>query len=280
MSLRLKAGLINLFKNMSEKRYKIGILGSHGAVGGALRKYFEKQNNIELFCYDKKGVGSMEEIHKADYIYVCLPTPYEPEIGCNTKIVEDAIDEIKGNKIIIIKSTVTPGTTNNVQAKHPEHKILFNPEFLVEESAEKDMEFPGSQIIGYTEQSRDVCADVECQLPRAPYVKIVPAAVAEFIKYARNTFLSIKVAKNNELYDLCKKFGLTEEQWKMVVDGMAADKRIGESHLIILHNGKRGYAGKCLPKDMKALLEFAKKLGINMPVSRAVDEYNEELLKK
>ena len=265
---------------MTEKKHKIGIIGSHGVIGGALRKYFEKQKNCELFCYDKKGVGSLEDINKAQYIYVCLPTPYDQKIGCDTRIIEDAIDQIKSNKIIIIKSTIIPGTTDKIQTNHPEHKIVFNPEFLVEKTAEKDMEFPDSQIIGYTKRSRNVCKSVKKQLPMAPYTKIVPAHVAEFIKYARNTWLSVRVAKNNELYDLCKKFGLSEKEWEAVIDGFGADKRIGYSHLKIIHNGKRGYSGKCLPKDMKGLLKLAKNLGIDMPVAKAADRYNDKLLEE
>ena len=260
------------------KKYKIGIIGSHGMVGGALRRYFEKKPDYELYCYDKKGVGSIEEVNKADYIYIALPTPYEIGKGCNINLVRDVIKELNGGKVIIIKSTIPPGTTQLLQNEFLLQKILFNPEFLTEETVDQDMSFPDSQIIGYTEQSYSVAKDVLQQLPLAPHERIVKSEVAEFIKYAKNVWFSIKVAHNNEMYDLAKRIGFNEEEWEDVVDGIAADRRVGRTHLKIIHKGKRGYWGKCLPKDTKALLDYAKELRIDLPILIATDKYNDELL--
>lgn len=261
-----------------DTKYKVGIIGV-GMVGGALRRYFEKKTNYELLLYDKKGIGSIEEVSKADFIYICLPTPYIPGKGCDTSIVEEAIKQLPKGKVIIIKSTVIPGTTASLAALYPDYVFLFNPEFLTEETADQDMCYPDKQIIGYTTpESYKICKDILQQLPLAPYERIVPSFVAEFIKYGVNTWFSTKVAKNNELYDLCKRVGLDENQWEEVVSGMAADRRIGRTHLTIHHRGKRGYWGKCLPKDAKALLEFAKESGVDMPVLSATDSYNDKLL--
>jgi UDPglucose 6-dehydrogenase len=260
------------------KKYKVGIAGV-GMVGGALKKYFENKPNYDLYLYDRK-FGSLEDLEKADYIYLCLPTPYVPGIGCDTRIVRDLIDHFDESKVFIIKSTVIPGTTDDIQSEYPQHKILFNPEFLTEETADQDMRFPDSQILGFTNESFNVTRDVLQQLPLASHERIVPAKIAEFIKYAKNTWFSVKVAKNNEMYDLCKKFGLSEEDWEMVVDGIAADRRIGRTHLKIMHRDKRGYHGKCLPKDTKALLDFAEKLDIKMSILSNADKYNDDLLKK
>ena len=240
------------------KKYKIGIIGC-GMVGGALLNYFNKQDNCELFLYDKrKRIGSIESVNKADYVYICVPTPNDEKTEiCDTSIVEEAISYLKGNKIIIIKSTITPGTTEEIQNEYQQHKILFNPEFLTEATANQDMCFPDRQIIGYTKQSYNIVKEIIQQLPLAPLEQIVPSYVAEFIKYGGNSWFSVKVAKNNELYDLAKRFGLTEEEFEMLTDGMATDKRIGRTHLKIYHKGYRGYGGKCLKKDTKALLSFA-----------------------
>lgn len=259
-------------------KYKIGIIGV-GVLGSALRKYFEKKPNYEIFLYDIKGIGYLEDINKADFIYICLPTPYVPGIGCDTSIIENVISQIKGSKVIIIKSTVIPGTTDELQKKFHQHKFIFNPEFLTEVTADQDMCFPDRQIIGYTSKSFSIAEDILLQLPLAPYENIVPARVAEMIKYGTNTWFAVKVAMNNEMYDLCKKIGFSEEEWEDYVSGLAADKRIGRTHLTIIHKGKRGYWGKCLPKDQKALLEFSKKNGVNMPIREASNKYNDALLK-
>ncbi|MBI2053854.1 MAG: UDP-glucose/GDP-mannose dehydrogenase family protein, partial [Candidatus Staskawiczbacteria bacterium] len=236
--------------------------------------------DCRLFLYDKKSVGSMEELNKADYIYICLPTPYRPKKGCDVRPVEKLIGQLAGKKVIIIKSTVIPGTTKKLQKKFSQHKILFNPEFLTEETADKDMSFPESQIIGYTDKSLDAAKEVLKQLPQAPHEMIVPSHVAEFIKYGKNSWFAVKVAVNNELYDLCKKFGLSESEWESVAEGMAADKMVGKAHLEIVHRGKRGYFGKCLPKDMKSLIDFADKLGVDTAIRKSTDDYNDKLLKK
>ena len=111
------------------KKYQIGIIGSHGMVGGALRRYFEKKKDydVQLYCYDKKGVGSMDDIQKADYVYIALPTPYVMGKGCDTTLVREAIRDLKDSKVIVIKSTITPGTTQLLQNEFQQHKILFNP---------------------------------------------------------------------------------------------------------------------------------------------------------
>jgi len=256
---------------------KIGIFGV-GMVGGSLKRYFEKQENVELFLYDKKGLGSLEELNKADFIYVCLPTPYTKEKGCDISIIEEGISQLSGQKVIIIKSTVVPGTTQKMQDKFPQHKFLFNPEFLTEATADYDMFNPDRQIIGYTEQSFGLAKEILDQLPLAPYEDVVPTRVAEMIKYANNTWFAVKVAMNNELYDLAKKVGFSQEEWEEVVSGIATDKRVGRTHLTIMHKEKRGYFGKCLPKDMKALLKFAEDYGVQMPVRKSANDYNDKLL--
>ena len=84
-----------------KKEYKIGIAGV-GIVGGSLKKYFEKKG-YKLFLYDKKAVGSIEELNKADYIYICLPTPYRVPAGCDIKPIEELVGRLSGKKNIIIK---------------------------------------------------------------------------------------------------------------------------------------------------------------------------------
>ncbi len=263
---------------MSDKR-KIGIIGL-GFVGGALQKYFSKKPNYTLFLYDKyKNIGSIDIVNQADFIYVCVPTPHKEKEGCDTSIVESVVAELTEKKVVIIKSTVIPGTTNKIQDMFPQHKILFNPEFLTAETADQDMAYPDRQVVGYTGVSFNIAKEILLQLPLAPFERIVPAVIAEFTKYGGNTWFSVKVAKNNELYDLFTSFGGTETEFVSLVDCMVADKRVDRTHMKIWHKEKRGYGGFCLPKDTKALLALAKKLNIEMPVLEATDKYNDKLIK-
>ena len=254
---------------------KIGIIGV-GMVGGAVNNYFEKQG-VKPFVYDKgKNFGSIKEVNQADIVFICVPTPFDKEKGFDLSYVTESCDNISGNKIIVIKSTVLPGTTQKLQEKYPQHRFLFNPEFLTEMTAEQNMNYPDRQIIGYTKQSYTVAKDIIQILPLAPFERIMPSAEAEMVKYFGNNWFALKVSFANQMYDLCRKLGLN---YDMVMDSVAADKRIGRSHLEVFHEGYRGYGGKCLPKDIKALIEFADKQGVDLKLHKTAEEINNQLMK-
>ncbi len=258
------------------QKYKIGIIGV-GMVGGAMKRYFEN-NEVRPLVYDKyKNLGSLEEVMEADIIFISVPTPYnEKDGGFDLSAVEEAFGFLKDlSKIVVIKSTVLPGTTEKMQEKYPQHKILFNPEFLTQSTADNDMAYPDRQIIGYTKQSYNVAGDVVRILPLAPFERIIPATEAEMVKYFGNTWFSTKVVFANQIYDVCAKLGL---DYNSVRDCAAADKRIGPSHLDIFHGGYRGYGGACLPKDTRALIQFGEKLGVSMELLKRVEEINNSLV--
>lgn len=257
-----------------QKKYKVGIAGL-GMVGGAVKRYFDQKPNYKVYGYDKKGIGSIEELNRTDFIYLCLPTPYIPEIGCDTSIVEEVVSQLDKGKIIIIKSTVIPGTTQKLQEMYPNHKFLFNPEFLTEVTADNDMNYPDRQIIGYTKESYTIAKDVLQQLPLAPFERIVRSEEAEMIKYFGNNWFALKVIFCNQMYDICQKAGI---DYEAVKDGAAADKRIGRTHLDIFHKGGRGAGGKCLRKDLGAMVEFAKQNDCESPLLNEAQKINDYLL--
>lgn len=262
----------------SIKELKCGIAGV-GMVGGALRKYFEKmgrKHGEDLFLYDPgRDLGSVEEINKADVVFICVPTPFVKGKGFDLSYVEKALENLTGEKIVILKSTMVPGTTEKLQKKYPHHKILFNPEFLTEVTADQDMDYPDRQIIGYTKQSYNVAGDVMQILPLAPFESTMPSIEAELVKYYGNTWFAVKVIFANQLYDLCEKLGVNYDRVK---EAAAADKRIGRSHLQVMHKGYRGYGGKCIPKDIRALIEFAEKEGIDLKLHKIAEQINNELM--
>jgi UDPglucose 6-dehydrogenase len=259
-------------------KLKIGIVGSKGMVGSALKRYFETKD-YEMHYYDIAGEGSLHDIQQADYIYICVPTPYKEGVGCDISAIDSVLDKIMDGKTIIIKSTVIPGTTDALQKAYPRQKFIFNPEFLTESTADQDMNYPDRQIIGFTHDSYTMSNIVLRQLPLATYEAVMPAFMAEFVKYAANTWFAVKVAKNNELYDIFKKFGGDDSQFEEMIDALSADKRIGRTHLDVWHKGFRGYDGKCLPKDTKSFIDFAHKMGVETPLMSASDTYNDRLLK-
>ncbi len=261
----------------NESKYRIGIMGI-GMVGGALNYYFETAG-VRTYIYDKyKRLGSIDEVNNADVIFVCVPTPFdEKKNGFDVSFVSDAIDSLGGEKIIVIKSTVLPGTTEKLQKKFDRHKFLFNPEFLVEKTAKKDMCNPDRQIVGFTHKSADIAENVMKLLPEAPFQKIISATEAEMVKYFANTFLATKVIFANQIYDICQKLGI---DYDVAKECAAADRRIGPSHLDVNFDNYRGYGGKCLPKDMKAFIQLADECGVDLKLHKVVEEVNDELTSK
>lgn len=255
----------------------IGIIGV-GMVGGALQRFFTG-GGYPLAIYDPpKGHADPSVFNNADYIFISVPTPYDEEKGgFDLSFVEAAFQLIPDGKVVIIKSTVLPGTTEEFQKKYPKLKILFNPEFLTEESADQDMKFPDRQIIGFTKESFSSAGSLMQVLPLAPFEQIIPATEAEMVKYFGNTWFSVKVVFANQMYDVCQKLGIDYEN---VRNGAAADKRIGRSHLTIHHKGYRGYGGKCLPKDTRALIQLGDRMGLSLDLLKTTEQINNKLVEQ
>lgn len=269
----------------------VGIIGV-GMVGTPLKRWFEESKGYErgkdLFLYDvdpKKGY--FDDVSRADIVFVAVPSPRNPDGSCNISIVEEAARSIKGEKVVVVKSTVPPGTTERLQKEHPQHKFLFNPEFLTERQAWIDMVRPDRQIVGFTDSSIDAAHPVLSLLPKAPFmspwgvntytsVKIT-ATEAEIIKYSGNVHFARKINFANAIARLCESHGIDYEN---VRKGIAADHRIGDSHLDVNHGGYRGWGGYCFPKDLDALTaHFASRdLGEGVDLLKADRAFNEKIL--
>ena len=261
-------------------------------VGAPLKRYFEERRGYErgvtLFLYDidpNKGYG--DDINQADIIFVCVPTPRGENGSARINAVADALGAIIGNKVVVIKSTVPPGTTEYFQEKYPQHKILFNPEFLTERQAWEDFIKPDRQIVGFTEASIDAAHAVLSLLPKAPFMSPwgintyrpikITATEAEIIKYGGNVYFSRKVTFANALAALAEHHEVNYDNIRV---GMAADYRIGDSHLDVTHGGYRGFGGYCFPKDVNALMVHMEECGISegAQLLRSDWEFNKKLL--
>ena len=255
----------------SAKFERIGIIGV-GVVGGALRAFLEKDGLRPLLYDPGRGLGSLADVDSADLVFACVPTPYRAGTGFDADALYETVAGLSGSKTIVIKSTVLPGTTDGLQDRYPQHRFLFNPEFLRESSAVEDFLRPDRQIVGFARQWHRPAAEAVLRLlPRAPYEAVVPSRSAELIKYATNSFLALKVIFGNELFDLSRALGIEYED---VRDGLAADLRVGPSHLDVHDGGYRGYGGKCLPKDTMALLDLARELEAPLRLLEAAHEVN------
>ena len=264
-------------KKNSLKTKKIGIVGV-GMVGGALKRYFEKKG-IKPFLYDKnKKLGSLNEVNLADIIFICVPTPFDKKKGFDLSYVKEAISNIKGKKIIVIKSTVIPGTTEKLQKEFPQHTFLFNPEFLKEKDPWKTFIKGDLQIVGYTKKSKNLSKKILELLPQGKnFTGIMPAVAAEIIKQAVNSFLAIKVIFANQIYELARKIKV---DYNLVRQGLENESRLGKTHFDVFYENYQGFGGKCLPKDISALIFFYKKLKLKPDLFTTVWKINFQYLKK
>ncbi len=254
---------------MSQSKYKIGVVGG-GVVGKAVACFFGGSK-----IYDKfSPIDSLEQVLVCDIVFVCVPTPYEEGKGFDKSALEDVFENLGKDvkeRIVVIKSTSIPGTTDYFQNKYSHLRVLFNPEFLTEKTAKNDFLNPDKQIVGYTEKSRNLAEEILSILPDAPYKKVMPAKAAELVKYAINSFYATKVVFGNMIYDLSSSLGVSYEDVK---EAFASDKRICDSHFDVTHGGYRGYGGKCLPKDLKSLRDFGSKMGVDIGLLDSVDKIN------
>lgn len=275
------------------KKFKIGIMGI-GMVGTPLKRWFENSNysrGRDLFLYDIDPKKSyFDDVNKADVVFIFVPTPKNSDGSCNLNVVESALKMFnrKQGKIVAIKSTVPPGTSEYFQLHYPEFKILFNPEFLTEKRAWEDFIRPDRQIVGFTKKSLEAAHLVLSLLPKAPFMSPwgtntyrpvrITATEAEIIKYGGNNWFVRKVNFANLLAMLCEKVGADYENVRL---GMSADFRIGDSHLDVNHGGYRGWGGYCFPKDLDAFLATLSKLGLEEAVKllKSDREFNAKLLK-
>src|SRR3989344_7425911 len=160
---------------MANEKIRIGIIGL-GMVGEPIRRWFEEKNGYkrgrDLFCYDvdsKKGYS--DDINKADVIFISVPTPTNPDGSCNVSIVDSAVAGVNDGKIVVVKSTVTPGTVERLQKKHPKKRLIFNPKFLTESQAWEDYLSPDRQIVGHTSKSISDSVEVLNLLPKRHFIR-------------------------------------------------------------------------------------------------------------
>ena len=255
---------------------KIGIIGK-GFVGSAVEFGFSAQTgcDAELRVYDKdesKSTHSLEHtINKSDVVFVSVPTPSNIDGSIHLGILESALDSISkvytSRAIILIRSTVTPGTTAQLQKRFSKIPLVFNPEFLTERSAKFDFINQARFILGGEAEHTKKVAD----LYRWRFGDSVPCIetnfeTAEMIKYMNNCFFATKVSFMNEMKLISDKCGV---EWETAVDGFVRDGRIGHTHLTVPGpDGRMGFGGSCFPKDIQAMITFGASLGIDTKTLR------------
>jgi len=220
-----------------------------------------------------------EGVEKSLFLFIAVGTPPkedgEPDLSSVEKVVEEIGAAMKDYRIIIEKSTVPVQTGKWVRTvierfnkNQSEFDVASNPEFLREGSAIGDFLNPDRVVLGVeSERARDKL--LELYKPIKGTKVVTDIASAELIKHASNAFLSMKISFANALSVICEASGADVIK---VADGVGMDKRIGRDFL----NAGVGFGGFCFPKDIKAFISIAGKLGYDFRLLTEVDAINQE----
>lgn len=270
----------------------IGFIGQ-GWIGKHLADHFEERKfSVVRYANTPEFEGNRQKISECDIVFIAVPTPTKPG-GFDDSILRSVVGLVGKGKIAVIKSTILPGTTDQIQDAHKDTFVLHSPEFLRESSVKRDIDFPDRNIVGVPSKYFDdenwkrAAQAVMSVLPSAPYQIICKAPEAEIVKYAGNNFLYMKVVFMNMVYDLAKVHGA---RFDAIAETMKADPRIGESHMQPVHQyahmGKtegRGAGGHCFIKDFAAFREQYEKLLPNdleaIALLKAFESKNNKLLR-
>jgi len=261
---------------------RIGVVGN-GFVGRSMTLF---RPHVEVLVWDidpdkrePHSLGFKEFVNTCQLIFVAVPTPMRKNGSCDLSIVKSVVSEVKQidkSAYIVLRSTCPPGTSEKLG-------VSFIPEFLTEKNWETDFReceqwilgTKDKQVITRTKNLFDIGYNNGNGCVATNNVIVTDPTISELVKYGKNCFLATKVSFFNELESLCRHL---ECDFSKVKKFVGDDKRILHSHTRVPGpDGKRGYGGTCFPKDMNALLSFAKANGVPMYLLEAAVRRNETL---
>lgn len=262
------------------EKVRIGFIGQ-GFIGKHMADDFENRGyKIVRYAVEEPYIANKAKISECDITFIAVPTPTTPE-GFDASIIRSVLSLIGKGKIAVIKSTILPGTTEELQKAFPDIVVMHSPEFLREVSAAEDTARPERNIVGIPvddPRHRKLAEQVLSVLPKAPHNIITTARNAECVKYIGNTFLYTKLVFMNIAHDFVKSVGA---EWDVVREVVGHDSRIGHGHSNVIHDSGRGAGGHCFIKDFEALIQHYAKTAeddLGLKALQALRHKNNHLL--
>lgn len=263
-------------------RKTVAIIG-RGYVGRAHEEFFKGKFDIVL--YDPpQGFTDKEAVNKADLAVVCVPTPMMESGEGDMSLIEETFSWLK-TPLILIKSTILPGTTAALAKKYGmADRLAFSPEFIGEGGYpvphwEKvphatDMKLHTTFIFGGERKAVERIVPFYTRV-RGPFgeYRMTDATTAELLKYMENAWIGTKVTFCNEFFDIAKSYGVSYDELREL---WLTDGRVGRSHTVV-YPDQRGFDGKCIPKDTNAIYRAAQKQGAQPTLLKAVIETNDRI---
>jgi len=241
---------------------KIGSIG-RGMVGEAIYQGLVDLGNTMTYYDPKFKNNKMEDIINTDVVFIAVPTIPNENNECDLTIlikVLDDLTELNYKGVICIKSTITPGTTQNMIVKYQNENICFCPEFLRERCAYEDF-IKNNKICIVGTISHDVFEIIkQIHLPICQEFKMVKPIEAELTKYMQNVYNTYRILFANGFYEVCKFNGV---EYNSIIDSLLIRKELDEKYMRCSEE-LRGPSGPCLVKDSLAFNEYVKKLDLEI----------------
>lgn len=254
---------------------KIAIIG-YGVVGKEMHKLFPKSL---IYNGEKRPVNNLsyKDINKANVAFICVPTPMKKSGHCDTSIVEKVVSKLK-TELIIIRSTIEPGTTDFLKKKYKKH-IVFCPEYIGETVNHplKNEPVKTFLILGGEKEDTNKAIEVFQQVYNASIkIRQMKALEAEITKYLENRHIAFKVAECNEAYDFCQKMGV---DYNNIREAVFQDDPRMSPYWTFVYPNNRGFNSKCIPKDIYAIAAKARDINSPMIITETILKQNEKWLK-
>jgi UDPglucose 6-dehydrogenase len=248
----------------------VAIVG-YGSLGRALHVLFPS-----AVVYDEPlGIGERAEVNRCDFVCVAVPTPEGADGACDTSIIESVVRWLNVTTIILF-STVAVGTTERL-VRETGKRIVHQPTYGPGDTPEHpfgDLRKQRWIILGGERRHTVPVADLYKRVYNADTVIVqTDAKTAELTKYMENAYLAMKVSFCNEMYDIANAVGVDYNELREL---WLLDPRLGRSHSFVFPDD-RGYGGKCLPKDVAALIHTAEENGVGAPLLKGMAAANQIL---
>ncbi len=250
-------------------RETVGIVG-YGVVGRSMHTLL----GDDAVTYDVDGgAADRARINRCEFVFLCVPTPCRPDGSCDASIVEECVEWISGPRIVI-RSTVAPGTTDRLVSETGK-SIVFQPEYIGEtpDHPLADIRKHRFIILGGRTEDCSAVADLYARYYHSEVrFYFTNAKTAEVAKYMENSFYAVKVMFCNEFFDIARSHGVDYNELREV---WLADPRISRDHTFV-YPQDRGFSGKCLPKDISAVIHSCHEKGYTPQLLEWIMDANEK----